>query len=60
MDVYIHQWDHLNAKETREKSSKNYKPMGGVDVRSIPAVLGPFKFMPIVQLDPLNAKRRVF
>ena len=39
------------------KSRKNYKPMGGVAVRSILHSFGPLNSCQIVHWDPLNAKR---
>ena len=48
---------HKNFKKNKGNSRKNYKPMGGVEVRSILHSYGLFNSCQIVHWDPLNAKR---
>ena len=47
---------HANLKN-EGKSRKNYKPRGGVEVRSILRSYGLLNACQIVEWDPLNAKR---
>ena len=48
---------HENLKNER-KSHKNYKPRGGVELRSIFALLGPFKFMPNSLKGPSDCEKK--
>ena len=47
---------HENLKKLSEKSRKNYKPRGGVKVRSILHSKGLLNSCQIVQWDPQNVK----
>ena len=47
----------MKTLKNEEKSRKNYKPRGGVEVRSILNSQGLLNSCQIVQWDPLNGKQ---